>query len=762
MSQKRQQPEEGTSFDERRPRKSPTFKSVVLDVMNLQRLQNLMEPVLEPLIRRVVKEEVDSALRKYIISMKRNCGKDVQPSESRSLQLKFSNAISLPVFTGTRIEGEGCTSMEVALVDMLTGQVVSSGPGSSAKVEIVVLEGDFDGDERDDWTLEEFKNNIVREREGKKPLLTGDVIMTLKDGTGFIGDVLFTDNSSWTRSRKFRLGARLVDDIGGFRVREARSEPFVVRDHRGELYKKHHPPSLSDEVWRLEKIGKDGAFHKRLRKERVNTVQDFLLLLFLDPTRLRNILGTGMSAKMWEVTVEHARTCVLDKKLYLYNTTQKNAVVFNVVGQLMGISSNGHYVPVDKLSEAEKAEARQIVISAFADREKIITIDDESSLNMPTSSSLSIFQSSSNLPSEAGCHQALNSHKIGRSTYLQQNASSPDYTPSVYSIGGLSSFDDCLQGVDPMDIRYDQHLSYPGPVDSLICDADAMDTTFCANEHLQYFDTDCSIQSSNMELSADVQSAINAFIPCSSVPNDKTQSGWNDIVGKDVPRNSYHNVITLPIKRCCPTGDRVQFSGEAEGICSCSPITRYTVNPINACGIHVFPASDGFDEAASKKLRPENVPVLLPGLPPLGHEDMPSFLTEPPYIYLTAIMETFASLDQTILFFPTRFRSSKMSFLWVVGEHENKTLPSEFLDRLDSRVGQLGPWCNQVDVLAHRAMGCFLIHCGWNSTLDVLNLGLPLAAVPQWSDQPMNAKFVEEVWRVEVRAKKDGGGIVRK
>ncbi|KAL0318401.1 UNVERIFIED_CONTAM: Calmodulin-binding protein 60 A [Sesamum angustifolium] len=545
MSQKRQQREEGTSFDERRPRKSPTFKSVVLDVMILRRLQNLMEPVLEPLIRRVVKEEVDSALTKYIISMKRNCGKDVQPSESRNLQLKFLNAISLPVFTGTRIEGDGCTNMEVALVDMLTGQVVSSGPGSSGKVEIVVLEGDFDGDEKDDWTLEEFKNNIVREREGKKPLLTGDVIMTLKGGTGVVGDVFFTDNSSWTRSRKFRLGARLLDDMGGFRVREARSEPFVVRDHRGELYKKHHPPSLSDEVWRLEKIGKDGAFHKRLRKERVNTVQDFLMLLFLDPTRLRNILGTGMSAKMWEVTVEHARTCVLDKKLYLYNTTQKNAVVFDVVGQLMGISSNGHYIPADKLSEAEKAgcvylfaffilllllslvaEAHRMVISAFSDREKIISIDDESSLNMPTSSSLSIFQSSSNLPSEASCHQSLNSPKIGRSTYLQQNASSPDFTPSVYSIGGLSSFDDCLQVVDPMDIRYDQHLSYPGPADSLICDADAMDTTFCA-EHLQYFETDCSIQSSNMELSADIQSTINAFIPCSTVPNDKTQSGWN-------------------------------------------------------------------------------------------------------------------------------------------------------------------------------------------------------------------------------------------
>lgn len=63
--------------------------------------------------------------------------------------------------------------------------------------------------------------------------------------------------------------------------------PFVFCS--SQVYKKHHPPSLSDEVWRLEKIGKDGAFHKRLRQERVNTVKDFLILLFLDPKRLRNV-----------------------------------------------------------------------------------------------------------------------------------------------------------------------------------------------------------------------------------------------------------------------------------------------------------------------------------------------------------------------------------------------------------------------------------------------------------------------------------------
>jgi hypothetical protein len=55
------------------------------------------------------------------------------------------------------------------------------------------------------------------------------------------------------------------------------------------VYKKHHPPMLDDEVWRLEKIGKDGAFHKKLQNDGVNTVQEFLKLSVVDPQRLRRV-----------------------------------------------------------------------------------------------------------------------------------------------------------------------------------------------------------------------------------------------------------------------------------------------------------------------------------------------------------------------------------------------------------------------------------------------------------------------------------------
>jgi hypothetical protein len=55
------------------------------------------------------------------------------------------------------------------------------------------------------------------------------------------------------------------------------------------VYKKHYPPALEDDVWRLENIGKDGAFHKRLSQEGIETVEQFLRLLVMDPQKLRSV-----------------------------------------------------------------------------------------------------------------------------------------------------------------------------------------------------------------------------------------------------------------------------------------------------------------------------------------------------------------------------------------------------------------------------------------------------------------------------------------
>lgn len=143
---------------------------------------------------------------------------------------------SLPIFTSNKIEDEQGNNLQIQLIGTKNGQQYPPQISSSIKIELVVINGDFPG-EREDWNASEFNDNIIREREGKRPLLIGDVNLALKDHATAISiqELIFTDNSSWTRSRKFRIGARVLpESYSGPRIKEAITRGFTVRDHRGE------------------------------------------------------------------------------------------------------------------------------------------------------------------------------------------------------------------------------------------------------------------------------------------------------------------------------------------------------------------------------------------------------------------------------------------------------------------------------------------------------------------------------------------------
>ncbi|KAL4027659.1 hypothetical protein IC575_010834 [Cucumis melo] len=107
-------------------------------------------------------------------------------------------------------------------------------------------------------------------------------------------------------------------------------------------------------------------------------------------------------------------------------------------------------------------------------------------------------------------------------------------------------------------------------------------------------------------------------------------------------------------------------------------------------------------------------------------------------------------------------------FLWVVRESEIHKLPHNFVedheDTAGDQKGLVVNWCSQLQVLAHKSIGCFVTHCGWNSTLEALSLGVPLVTMAQWSDQPTNAKYVEDVWKIgkRVRLMEEDNGICRR
>ncbi|KAG2642451.1 hypothetical protein PVAP13_2KG279266 [Panicum virgatum] len=97
-------------------------------------------------------------------------------------------------------------------------------------------------------------------------------------------------------------------------------------------------------------------------------------------------------------------------------------------------------------------------------------------------------------------------------------------------------------------------------------------------------------------------------------------------------------------------------------------------------------------------------------------------------------------------------------FIWVLRSSEEEKLSDELGGKCKDK-GLIAPFCPQLEVLAHKVPGCFLTHCGWNSTMESIVTGVPMVAMPQWADQPTAAKYVESAWGIGLRMRK---GMVKR
>ncbi|WCJ18728.1 UDP-Glycosyltransferase superfamily protein [Euphorbia peplus] len=95
--------------------------------------------------------------------------------------------------------------------------------------------------------------------------------------------------------------------------------------------------------------------------------------------------------------------------------------------------------------------------------------------------------------------------------------------------------------------------------------------------------------------------------------------------------------------------------------------------------------------------------------------------------------------------------NSNKSFLWIIRPDlvagEKAMLPSEFVSKTKDR-GMLASWCSQETILKHRAIGGFLSHMGWNSTLESMCGGVPLVCWPFFAEQQTNCWFACGEWGV--------------
>lgn len=85
--------------------------------------------------------------------------------------------------------------------------------------------------------------------------------------------------------------------------------------------------------------------------------------------------------------------------------------------------------------------------------------------------------------------------------------------------------------------------------------------------------------------------------------------------------------------------------------------------------------------------------------------------------------------------------NSHKRFLWVIrpnlaSQDGSDSIPNEIREGTMDR-GFIVGWGPQEEVLAHQAVGGFLTHSGWNSTLESITLGLPMICWPVFADQPV-------------------------
>ncbi|KAM0929479.1 hypothetical protein ACQ4PT_001553 [Festuca glaucescens] len=104
-------------------------------------------------------------------------------------------------------------------------------------------------------------------------------------------------------------------------------------------------------------------------------------------------------------------------------------------------------------------------------------------------------------------------------------------------------------------------------------------------------------------------------------------------------------------------------------------------------------------------------------------------------------------------------------FLWVVRPDFTAGLSKAWLDDFRQRVagtGMIVSWCSQQQVLAHRAVACFVSHCGWNSTLEASRNGVPVLCWPYFCDQFLDRSYITDVWRTGLAVSPSEDGVVAK
>ncbi|TMX00369.1 hypothetical protein EJD97_000940 [Solanum chilense] len=173
-----------------------------------------------------------------------------------------------------------------------------------------------------------------------------------------------------------------------------------------------------------------------------------------------------------------------------------------------------------------------------------------------------------------------------------------------------------------------------------------------------------------------------------------------------------------------------------------------------------------FEAETIEALNSGKTSITLPQFLPIGpfkHYEDPgkcsslSWLDEQPaksVVYVSFGSRTAMSKDQ-IQEIGEGLLKSKQKFLWVLKsvkvdkaeETELKELVGHsLLEKIEEKKQGIvvKEWVKQEEILTHHAIGGFFSHCGWNSTMEAAQRGVPMLAWTLHGDQRFNAEVVEK------------------
>ncbi|GFP83861.1 zeatin o-glucosyltransferase [Phtheirospermum japonicum] len=114
--------------------------------------------------------------------------------------------------------------------------------------------------------------------------------------------------------------------------------------------------------------------------------------------------------------------------------------------------------------------------------------------------------------------------------------------------------------------------------------------------------------------------------------------------------------------------------------------------------------------------------------------------------------------DEQIKELALGLEQSRVKFLWVLrdadkgdvfdGQVRRVELPEGFEERTEGVGMVVRDWAPQPQILAHSSTGGFMSHCGWNSCIESITMGVPIAAWPMHSDQPANTVLVTDILKM--------------